>query len=68
MLRDFYSKLYSIYLTVSKLYKAKHFKPLSQLKLLGEFAKIWFGKNFPVAVFDGNSWNNDYKRTRYDGM
>ena len=50
MLRDFYSKLYRIYLTVSKLYKANHFKPLSQLKLLGEFAKIWFGKNFPVAV------------------
>ena len=46
MLRDFYSKLYRIYLTVSKLYKANHFKPLSQLKLLGEFAKIWFGKNF----------------------
>ena len=36
---------------MSKLYKANHFKPLSQLKLLGEFAKIWFGKNFPVAVF-----------------
>ena len=35
---------------MSKLYKANHFKPLSQLKLLGEFAKIWFGKNFPVAV------------------
>ena len=50
MLRDFYSKLYRIYLTVSKLYKANHFKLLSQLKLLGEFAKIWFGKNFPVAV------------------
>ena len=50
MPRGFYSKLYRIYLTVSKLYKANHFKPLSQLKLLGEFAKIWFGKNFPVAV------------------
>ena len=47
-----YSKLYRIYLTVSKLYKANHFKPLSQLKLLGEFAKIWFGKNFPVAVLN----------------
>ena len=35
---------------MSKLYKANHVKPLSQLKLLGEFAKIWFGKNFPVAV------------------
>ena len=32
------------------LYKANHLKPLSQLKLLGEFAKVWFGKNFPVAV------------------
>ena len=52
MFRDFYSKLYRIYLTVSKLYKANHFKPLNQLKLLGEFAKIWFGKNFPVAVTD----------------
>ena len=50
MLRDFYPKFYRIYLTVSKLYTANHFKPLSQLKLLGEFAKIWFGKNFPVAV------------------
>ena len=47
-----YFMLYRIYLTVSKLYKANHFKPLSQLKLLGEFAKTWFGKNFPVAVFD----------------
>ena len=37
---------------MSKLYKANHFKPLSQLKLLGEFAKIWFGKNFPVAVLN----------------
>ena len=50
MLREFYSKLYRIYLTMSKLYTANHFKPLSQLKLLGEFAKIWFGKNFPVAL------------------
>ena len=64
MLRDFYSKLYRIYLTVSKLYKANHFKPLSQVKLLGEFAKIWFGKNFPVAVYNETTHfqNNLYNR------
>ena len=41
-------------ITVSWSYKASHFKSLSQLKLLGEFAKIWFGKNFPVAVISQN--------------
>ena len=35
---------------MSKLYTANHFKTLSQLKLLGEFAKIWFGKNFLVVI------------------
>ena len=38
------SSVWSIYLEIS------HFSFLCQLKVLGHFAKNWFGKNIPVAV------------------
>ena len=47
---DFKPKTYRISSVGSILLEISHFSFLCQLKVLGHFAKNWFGKKFPVAV------------------
>ena len=63
MPRDTWSKWHRIYSVNLILYKSSDLKPLSQLEVLGEFAKNRFGKNFPVAVFTLISFKNIFDNT-----
>ena len=47
---DFKPKTYRISSVGSILLEISHFSFLCQLKVLGHFAKNWFGKKIPVAV------------------
>ena len=50
VITDFKPKTYRISSVGSILLEISHFSFLCQLKVLGHFAKNWFGKKIPVAV------------------